>query len=267
MKKPVSPVILEDFNLEAAERRLCIEAALRRQHRRRRPTPRHHAPRAQAAHHQARHPVVADGCDGGRAVGVAPARRHRCGSDGVTNRGPATIIAGRHRRTQPRYAERFIFEDDVDGAVISLISALTYTPKGQGYVALLSSNGSLLWEKAGQVGGQVTSVAAGTAQFSSRVFVGGTQRTSENPVRTDGAIWMYHATGDSVFVGQPTKLKAPFTTDEFDTDMENVRSEWVRAAPRRMHPQHRRDGREDKADAVLREGYTARPCRGPHALS
>ena len=26
MKKPVSPIILEDFNLEAAERRLCIEA-------------------------------------------------------------------------------------------------------------------------------------------------------------------------------------------------------------------------------------------------
>ena len=26
MKKPVPPIILEDFNLEAAERRLCIEA-------------------------------------------------------------------------------------------------------------------------------------------------------------------------------------------------------------------------------------------------
>ena len=26
MKKPVSPIILEDFNLEAAERRLCSEA-------------------------------------------------------------------------------------------------------------------------------------------------------------------------------------------------------------------------------------------------
>ncbi len=26
MKKPVAPIILEDFNLEAAERRLCSEA-------------------------------------------------------------------------------------------------------------------------------------------------------------------------------------------------------------------------------------------------
>jgi hypothetical protein len=64
--------------------------------------------------------------------------------------------------------------------------------KPQGYVALLNSSGSLLWEKAGQVGDEVTSVAAGTAQFSNRVFVGGSQRTSDNPVRTDGAVWVYH---------------------------------------------------------------------------
>ena len=201
-------------------------------------------------------------------------------------------------------AERCIFPDPVDGAIISLISALTYTPKGeilavgtrgppgalrltawlldpktcqplpgwpkslknwsdddgfkmsmsvgtavaidedgnlivagnfivdnkpQGYVALLNSSGSLLWEKASQVGDEITSVAAGTAQFSNRVIVGGSQRTSDNPVRTDGAVWVYVADGESVFIQPPTTLRAPFTPDEFDADMKNEWSEWVRA--------------------------------------
>ena len=201
-------------------------------------------------------------------------------------------------------AEKCIFKDPVDGAVISIISALTYTPKGeilavgtrgspgalrltvwlidpnscmavpgwpkspanwsdddgfkmtmsvgtaaavdedgnlivagnllvdnkpQGYVALLNSSGSLLWEKPGQVGDEITSVAAGTAQFSNRVFVGGAQRTSDNPVRTDGAVWVYIADGKSVFIQPPSMLRAPFTPDEFDLDDLNWRSEWVRA--------------------------------------
>ena len=201
-------------------------------------------------------------------------------------------------------AEKCIFKDPVEGAVISIISALTYTPKGeilavgtrgspgalrltawlidpnacmavpgwpkslenwseddgfmkttsvgtavaldedgnlivagnflvanqpQGYVALLNSSGSLLWEKASQVGDEITSVAAGTAQFSNRVFVGGAQRTSDNPVRTDGAVWVYVADGKSVFIQPPTNLRAPFTPDEFDPDLQNFRSEWVRA--------------------------------------
>ncbi|MBK7829363.1 hypothetical protein [Nannocystis sp.] len=201
-------------------------------------------------------------------------------------------------------AERCIFKDPVDGAVLSIISALTYTPKGeilavgtrgppgalrltawmidpkscqslpgwpkslenwseddgfkkttsfgtavaldedgnlivagnflvanepQGYVALLNSSGSLLWEKAGQVGDEITSVAAGTAQFSNRVFVGGAQRTSDNPVRTDGAVWVYIADGESVFIQPPTMFRAPFTPDEFDLDLLNERREWVRA--------------------------------------
>ncbi len=201
-------------------------------------------------------------------------------------------------------AEKCIFKDPVEGAVISIISALTYTPKGeilavgtrgppgalrltawlvepdacmaipgwpkslenwsedggfkttmsvgaavaldedgnlivagnflvdnkpQGYVALLNSSGSLLWEKASQVGDEITSVAAGRAQFSNRVFVGGAQRTSDNPVRTDGAVWVYVANGESVFVQPPSTFRAPFTLDEFDPDLLNVRSEWVRA--------------------------------------
>ena len=201
-------------------------------------------------------------------------------------------------------AERCIFSDPVDGATLSIISALTYTPKGevlavgtrgppaalrltawmidpkscdllpgwpkslenwsedddykkttslgaavgidedgnliiagnflvdnkpQGYVALLNSTGSLLWEQASQVGDEITSVAAGRAQFSNRVFVGGSQRTSDNPVRTDGAVWVYVADGESVFVQPPSMFRAPFTPDEFDEDMNNDNSEWVRA--------------------------------------
>jgi hypothetical protein len=201
-------------------------------------------------------------------------------------------------------AEKCIFMDDVDGAVLSIITALTYTPTGeilavgtrgplgalrltawlidpnsceavpgwpkspanwsdddkfkmtmsvgtavavdedgnlivagnllvdnkpQGFVALLNSSGSLLWEKAGQVGDEVTSVAAGTAQFSNRVFVGGSQRTSDNPVRTDGAVWVYIADGKSVFIPPPSMFRAPFTPDELDEDENNERSEWVRA--------------------------------------
>ena len=86
--------------------------------------------------------------------------------------------------------------------------------KPQGYVALLNSAGSRLWEKAGQLGDEITSVAAGTAQFKNRVFVGGSQRTSDNPVRTDGAVWVYIADGESVFVSPPNILAAPFTPDE-----------------------------------------------------
>ncbi len=201
-------------------------------------------------------------------------------------------------------AEKCIFEDPVEGAVISLISALTYTPTGeilavgtrgplgalrltawlinpdsceavdgwpksfenwsddevfkkttsigtavaldevgnfivagnfivdnqpQGYVALLNSSGSRLWEKAGQVGDEITSVAAGTAQLGNRVIVGGARRTSDNPVRTDGAVWIYVADDESVFIQPPSILRAPFTPDEIDPDDLNWRSEWVRA--------------------------------------
>jgi len=101
--------------------------------------------------------------------------------------------------------------------------------KPQSYVVLLSGTGSRLWEKPGQIGDEVTSVAAATEQFKGRVFVGGSQRTSENPVRTDGMIRVYIPSGDDVFAGPPATLRAPFTPDEFDQDVPNKRSEWVRA--------------------------------------
>ena len=201
-------------------------------------------------------------------------------------------------------AEKCIFTDPVDGDVLSIISALTYTPKEeilavgtrgppgalrltawlidpkscdtipgwpkslknwsddegfkkltsfgtavaidedgnlivagnfivdnkpQGYAALLNSSGAQLWEKPLQVGDEVSSVAAGTGLFSNRVFVGGAQWTSDNPVRTDGAVWVYIADGKSVFIQPPSMFRAPFTPDELDEDENNERSEWVRA--------------------------------------
>ncbi len=98
----------------------------------------------------------------------------------------------------------------------------------QGYVALLTADGSRLWEKAAQPGEEITSVAAATAQFKDRVFVGGALHTSNKPVRTDGAVWVYQASGETAFVSPPNILAAPFTPDE-QTDEFNQRSEWVRA--------------------------------------
>jgi len=100
--------------------------------------------------------------------------------------------------------------------------------KPQGYVVLLTWDGSRLWEKAGQPGDEITSVAAATAQFKDRVFVGGSKRTSENPVRTDGAIWVYQANGETAFVSPPNILAAPFVPGE-QSDVNNEWSEWVRA--------------------------------------
>ena len=98
----------------------------------------------------------------------------------------------------------------------------------QGYVVLLNWAGSRLWEKAGQPGDEITSVAAAKAQFKDRVFVGGSKRTSDDPVRTDGAIWVYQANGETAFVSPPNILAAPFTPGE-QPDEFNARSEWIRA--------------------------------------
>ena len=101
--------------------------------------------------------------------------------------------------------------------------------KPQSYVVLLSGTGSRLWEKPGQIGEEVTSVAAATAQYEGRVFVGGSQRTSEDPVSTDGMVRVYIPSDDDVFAGPSVTLRAPFTPDEFEEDENNARSEWVRA--------------------------------------
>jgi len=119
---------------------------------------------------------------------------------------------------------------DVDEAGNIIVAGNFVTGgKLQSYVARLTPDGARQWEKEGQVGDEVTGVAAATAQFKNRVFVVGAQRTSDVPVRTDGAIWVYIADNESVFIQSPVTLKAPFTPEETDLDPQNERSEWVRA--------------------------------------
>jgi hypothetical protein len=101
--------------------------------------------------------------------------------------------------------------------------------KLQSYVARLTPDGARQWEQDGQVGDEVRGVAGATAQFKNRVFVVGAQRTSDVPVRTDGAVWVYIADGKSVFIQPPVILKAPFTPEETDQDENNERSEKLHA--------------------------------------
>nr|WP_293175527.1 hypothetical protein [Nannocystis sp.] len=117
---------------------------------------------------------------------------------------------------------------DEDGNIVVAGNFLV-AGKLQSYVVLLNPGGSLLWEKLGQVGDEVTGVAAATAQFKNRVFVVGSQQTSDVPVRTDAAIWTYLAIDGAVSIGSSLTLKAPFTPDEFDPDVNNKYSERVRA--------------------------------------
>ncbi|MBL9101551.1 MAG: hypothetical protein JNL82_11370 [Myxococcales bacterium] len=102
--------------------------------------------------------------------------------------------------------------------------------KLQSYVALLNAAGSRLWEKVGVPGDEVAGVGASKGSYSNRVFVVGSRRTSDNPVLTDGMVWVYQWTeGEEVYVQPPTVLRAPFTPDEFDSDPDNNFSEWARA--------------------------------------
>jgi hypothetical protein len=119
---------------------------------------------------------------------------------------------------------------DVDEAGNIIVAGNFVTGgKLQSYVARLNPDGARLWEKEGQVGDTVTGVAAATEQFKNRVFVVGSRRTSDVPERTDAAIWTYMAIDKDVSVASWLTLKAPFIPDETDQDMENGRSEWVRA--------------------------------------
>jgi hypothetical protein len=117
---------------------------------------------------------------------------------------------------------------DLDGNIV-VAGNFIVGGKPQSYVTLLNQAGSQLWEKVGQVGDEVAGVAAATAQFKNRVFVVGSQQTSDVPVRTDAAIWTYLAIDGKVYVGSSLTLKAPFTPDEFEPDDENKYSERVRA--------------------------------------
>ena len=117
---------------------------------------------------------------------------------------------------------------DLDGNIV-VAGNFIVGGKPQSYVALLNQAGSQLWEKVGQVGDEVAGVAAATAQFKNRVFVVGARHTSDVPARTDAAIWTYLAVDGEVSLGSSFTLKAPFTPDEFEPDLNNKRSERARA--------------------------------------
>jgi hypothetical protein len=119
-------------------------------------------------------------------------------------------------------------DEDVNGNIV-VGGNFLINGKLQAYVALLTDDGARLWEKAGAPGDELAGVAAALYQHSHKVFVGGSVWTNDNPVRTDAAVWIYHFDGDSVYVAPPTKLRAPFTPDEFEKDQDNLLIERVRA--------------------------------------
>jgi hypothetical protein len=114
---------------------------------------------------------------------------------------------------------------DADGNVV-VAGNFINGDKRRSYVALLNAGGSLLWEHAGQTGDEVTGVAVG--QVPDHVFVVGAQRVSDDPVSTDGAIWVYRTKNNQVVVPPPLLLKAPFTEDEPAKDPDNLLIERVR---------------------------------------
>ncbi|WAS90900.1 hypothetical protein [Nannocystis punicea] len=96
--------------------------------------------------------------------------------------------------------------------------------KTRPYVALLTPEGSLIWETTGELGDQ----AAGVAKVRwphERIVMVGSRLTNANPPRYDGLVIGFHEqTSPWVDV-----LKAPFTANEAHKDIPNDRSEKVLA--------------------------------------
>jgi hypothetical protein len=93
------------------------------------------------------------------------------------------------------------------------------------YAALLTPQGSRIWERPGQLGEQAAAIAAGDGH---RVFVTGSVRTSDNPVLTDARTWGLNFDNESLTVWS-SDLAAPFTPEEADPDIDNKWSERGRA--------------------------------------
>lgn len=109
---------------------------------------------------------------------------------------------------------------DEDGH-IAVGGNLLVNNKPQRYTALLTAEGSRLWERTGLVGEVVSSVVIAADDL---VISGGWRFTSDNPPRTDAMIWR-HLADNSVW---KETLKAPFTADE-KPDIDNLQSEWIRS--------------------------------------
>lgn len=92
--------------------------------------------------------------------------------------------------------------------------------KPQRYTALLTQDGSRLWERTGAPGEVVSSVVIA----EDVVIAGGWKITSEDPLRTDAVFWR-HMPDQTVW---KTVMAAPFTVDE-QPDPTNWLSEKIRA--------------------------------------
>ena len=112
-----------------------------------------------------------------------------------------------------------------EAGYIAIAANLWPGGKPQLYAALLTPQGAKIWEQVGDVGEEAAGVATGADH---RVFVVGSRRTSDNPVRTDARIWGFKF-GEGIVTVWVSDLKAPFTPDEPVPDDENVRSERGRA--------------------------------------
>ena len=92
--------------------------------------------------------------------------------------------------------------------------------KPQRYTALLTQDGSRLWERSGAPGEVVSSVVIA----EDVVIAGGWKITSEDPLRTDAVFWR-HMPDQTVW---KTVMAAPFTVDE-PPDIDNLLNEKIRA--------------------------------------
>lgn len=108
---------------------------------------------------------------------------------------------------------------------IAVAANLSVGGKPQLYAALLTPQGSRVWETTGYVGEESAGIAAGDDH---RVYVVGAVQTGENPLRTDARIWRLDFGNGTLLIGQ-SDLRAPFKPGEFDPDMKNIRSERSRA--------------------------------------
>jgi hypothetical protein len=112
---------------------------------------------------------------------------------------------------------------DEDGYIV--VGGFTFIDlKPRRYLAMLTPDGSRLWEDPGQVGEEIAGVAV-APKPKAAVFAVGWRRSGVDPTPTDAMIWNYKTDGTPV----PAEwLAAPFTPNE-PPDPMNLFNEWARA--------------------------------------
>lgn len=111
-----------------------------------------------------------------------------------------------------------------DNGYLALAGNLIEGGKTRPYVALLTPEGSLIWETTGELGDQAAGVAKVRWPYE-RIVMVGSRLTNANPPRYDGLVIGFHEqTSPWLDV-----LKAPFTADEEHKDVPNDLTEKVLA--------------------------------------